>query len=607
MKDSDGSSDEIKSTKNREETASSFLEFIEKARKGEQISSEAIVKYATYFKDDLTLDNMPRMQLINMCRYMGIPPYGNDTVLRFQLRHKVRGLIEDDQRILWEGIDSLTKMELREACQERGMRSTGLSKEGYRRALQQWIDLSVNRNVPISLLVMSRTFFLQEETLDSQGSTSEENVAGLADAISGLDKELVNEVILESVSKDTKNDPELLKLKLDVLKAQNELIEEENQQREAELAKAEAEKAEKEKAAELANTEAEKAEKDKESELEVDVGIDTTTSQPPVGKKDTIISLDEFTTNIEEEKKSHIEKRETETLVEDKEEDKKEDDDEEERSLSTEELDAIAQIVSPDPVSVEREKLANLKAALSESDDKEHEGESDEQFDSDEIVDASEAAPETNKGDIQQETSMTVENMDTIASEEISSMDKKVAKDAEETTKISLDGEIEDKDSNEEASKESKEEPISAEEEEEEVVDYADEKFDKALSRLKSKVESMVGNIEIQLSDVEAKIGDKLHLLDKDTDGILSREEMAICLQTVLKRKLTFEEAMAIASDIDENKDGLFSVEELSKWLETNKLVKLAEEGRDAEVDKIIETQAAKMKEERIEKEKKEP
>jgi len=39
-------------------------------------------------------------------------------------------------------------------------------------------------------------------------------------------------------------------------------------------------------------------------------------------------------------------------------------------------------------------------------------------------------------------------------------------------------------------------------------------------------------------------------------------------------------------------------MEELSKWLETNKLVKLVEEGRDAEVDKIIESQAAKMKEE---------
>jgi hypothetical protein len=38
-------------------------------------------------------------------------------------------------------------------------------------------------------------------------------------------------------------------------------------------------------------------------------------------------------------------------------------------------------------------------------------------------------------------------------------------------------------------------------------------------------------------------------------------------------------------------------LDELSKWLETNKLVKLVEEGRDAEVDKIIETQAAKVKE----------
>merc|ERR1712038_2229411 len=136
---------------------------INKARKGEMFPPEVIIRYSTYFKDDLTLDNMPRMQLINMCKYMSIPPYGNDQLLRLQLRHKIRVLQEDDQRILWEGIDSLTKMELREACQERGMRSTGLSKDAYKSALQQWINLSVNRNVPISLLIMSRTFFLHEE------------------------------------------------------------------------------------------------------------------------------------------------------------------------------------------------------------------------------------------------------------------------------------------------------------------------------------------------------------------------------------------------------------------------------------------------------------
>jgi hypothetical protein len=33
-------------------------------------------------------------------------------------------------------------------------------------------------------------------------------------------------------------------------------------------------------------------------------------------------------------------------------------------------------------------------------------------------------------------------------------------------------------------------------------------------------------------------------------DGILSREEMAECLQQVLKREITFEEAMEIASEM---------------------------------------------------------
>merc|ERR1712127_861867 len=104
----------------------------------------------------------------------------------------------------------------------------------------------------------------------------------------------------------------------------------------------------------------------------------------------------------------------------------------------------------------------------------------------------------------------------------------------------------------------------------------------------------MVGNIEDQPTDVEEKIGDKLHFLDKDMDAIISNEEMAECLQTVLKRELTTEEAQAIAADMDENEDGVFTVEELSKWLETNKLVKLVEDGRHEEVDQMIAEQATK-------------
>ena len=52
--------------KAQHETAASMLGFLEKARNGEMLPPDVIIRYANYFKDDLTLDNMPRMQLINM-------------------------------------------------------------------------------------------------------------------------------------------------------------------------------------------------------------------------------------------------------------------------------------------------------------------------------------------------------------------------------------------------------------------------------------------------------------------------------------------------------------------------------------------------------------
>jgi hypothetical protein len=102
----------------------------------------------------------------------------------------------------------------------------------------------------------------------------------------------------------------------------------------------------------------------------------------------------------------------------------------------------------------------------------------------------------------------------------------------------------------------------------------------------------MVNKIETQLSDVHIKIGEKLHYLDKDMDGILSREEMAEVLSQVLKN-ISFEEALEIADGIDDNKDGVFTVQELIQWIETNKLVKFEKEGRDAEMDKIMESQSS--------------
>jgi len=536
---------------------------------------------------------MSRMQLINMCKYMGIPPYGADALLRFQLRHKVKSLKEDDQRILWEGIESLTKQELREACRERGMRSTGLKKEEYKKALQEWLDISVNRHVPVTLLIMSRTFFLQDpqkKPKKSQEETTEKeekSMVEIADAISGFEKGVLNEVVLEAVAKE--EDPDYIKLKLESLKTQNELIDEEYEIRQNE--KLEKERLEKE----------EKEREEKEKEL----------AAAAAAEKTDVITEEKNVAEagIEERKEMTID--DTKPIIEPTTSDEKaiqpspeEEEEEEEFDLSTQEMEAISQLISPNAVTIEREEFERLKAAMSSAD--EEEKEADEEIDDKEtdkkVIQMEEPAKEDEdklkvtvivEKEKQEKDGMDSETADAKAAKIISDMDAQASKVADESTFISLDGKekpVEEEDK----SLTAPEEVLPTDEEEEEERDT---KLDKSISRLKSRVEAMVGKIERQLTDVEKKIGDRLHLLDKDSDGVISVEEMTVCLRSVLKRNLTEEEVMAIVDDMDENEDGAITVAELALWIDTNKFVKLAEEGRDAELDREIEKKMEKKEE----------
>jgi len=535
----------------QEESAASMLEFLEKARNGEMLPPDVIIQFSHHFKDDLTLDNMPRMQLINMCKYMNIPPYGADTFLRFQLRHHIRTLIEDDQRILWEGIDSLNKMELREACRERGMRSTGLTTDGYKRALQQWLDLSVNKNIPISLLVMSRTFFLRDE-VDFTGAANEEtSVAGLADAISGMDQDIVNEVVLEvATSEERKSNPDVTKIKLEVLEAQNERILEEQKEWEA-AQKKEAKDKEKEKA------EFEEMEAEEKTITPADEILQLPDEQKrPIPTIPEVVTTDEVTS--------------TKTAHDD-------DDDDEEHNLTSHEMDAISQLINPDPVNKERESLEQIKAAMKSEDEVE---DTEEEVENIVQIAAETEEPAPVKDEIL-EPLASADAVDETARQVIEKADEKVAVEADEMTKI----EISSADSDDVAESSS-----------------SDNSLDKAIANLKARVEKMVDTIETQMTSVEGKIGDKLHFLDKDMDGVLTQEEMAHALQTVLKRDISFEEAMEIAEDMDENEDGFFTVEELIGWIETHKTEQLIKEGRTAELENAFENKGEKSSDESTQK-----
>ncbi|KAI9279359.1 LETM1-like protein-domain-containing protein [Sporodiniella umbellata] len=204
--------------------ANAFGAFFHKVRMtGEQASTEDLLKIASRFEDELTLDNLSRPQLVSICRYMTINAFGTDNFLRFQIRNRMRQIKRDDSEIQQEGIDHLTIQELQAACVARGIRTMGTSPGRMRDELSQWLDLHLNHKVPSTLLILSRAFSFTDSRVTPEDA--------LRATFQSLPDNLVNEAelqVLETMGAST------YKHKLDVLEQQEELIEDESEQEEKE-------------------------------------------------------------------------------------------------------------------------------------------------------------------------------------------------------------------------------------------------------------------------------------------------------------------------------------------------------------------------------------
>ncbi|XP_026660072.2 mitochondrial proton/calcium exchanger protein-like isoform X2 [Phoenix dactylifera] len=214
---------EVKNSRSGEikQTAEDLDEFLNKVRTGARVSNDEILNFAKLFNDELTLDNISRPRLVNMCKYMGISPYGTDNYLRFMLRRKLRWIKNDDILIRAEGVESLSECELRQACRDRGHLGL-LSTDEMRQQLRDWLDLSLNRSVPSSLLILSRAF-----TVSGKMKPEEAVVATL----SSLPDEVVDTVGTGLPSEDAVSER---RRKLDYLEMQEELIKEEEREQEKE-------------------------------------------------------------------------------------------------------------------------------------------------------------------------------------------------------------------------------------------------------------------------------------------------------------------------------------------------------------------------------------
>lgn len=56
-----------------------------------------MLKFSKLFKDEITLDSLPRPQLVALCRVLELRPIGTSNFLRFQLTLKLRSLAIDDK------------------------------------------------------------------------------------------------------------------------------------------------------------------------------------------------------------------------------------------------------------------------------------------------------------------------------------------------------------------------------------------------------------------------------------------------------------------------------------------------------------------------------
>lgn len=203
-------------------TAEDLDEFLNRVRRGAGVSNEEILGFAKLFNDELTLDNISRPRLVNMCKYMGISPFGTDSYLRFMLRKRLQSIKSDDKLIQAEGVDSLSEAELREDCRERGMLGL-LSVEEMRQQLRDWLDLSLNHSVPSSLLILSRAFTISGKLKPEEAVRA---------TLSSLPDEVVDTVGVTSLpSEDSVSER---RRKLEFLEMQEELIKEEEDRKEGE-------------------------------------------------------------------------------------------------------------------------------------------------------------------------------------------------------------------------------------------------------------------------------------------------------------------------------------------------------------------------------------
>ncbi|EAL68408.1 hypothetical protein DDB_G0278471 [Dictyostelium discoideum AX4] len=211
---------EISSESKKDTKTEDFFNFMTKVKSGQTVTSDEVLKMSQYFKDDIIMEKITRSQLLMMHRYLAgsnfISKWYSNEYLKAQIYKKLDKIKQDDILIKKEGLSSLTLEELVDAAITRGFKVEGYNRKFIEGQLDQWLDLSLNKSLPPSILILSRAFTL------SPGVTTNE---ALEDTLEHIPQDVLNEVVKDLPSDlSTEQGQEMVKEKINELTKEQQEI-----------------------------------------------------------------------------------------------------------------------------------------------------------------------------------------------------------------------------------------------------------------------------------------------------------------------------------------------------------------------------------------------
>eukprot|EP00013_Stygamoeba_regulata_P015059 CAMPEP_0177680450 /NCGR_PEP_ID=MMETSP0447-20121125/30178_1 /TAXON_ID=0 /ORGANISM="Stygamoeba regulata, Strain BSH-02190019" /LENGTH=968 /DNA_ID=CAMNT_0019189779 /DNA_START=104 /DNA_END=3010 /DNA_ORIENTATION=- len=558
-----------------------FATMMTKVRAGEILSADEIVGVAKHFKDEVTLDQLGREQLVALCRLLNQKPFGTTGFLRYRLKRVVQDLKKDDRLIAEEGVKELNLEELQQACQARGMRSLNLSANSMRKQLEQWLELSLHRDVPISLLIMSRAFLLTARER-KPAKVAEE----LQEIMSTLPEGLLEEVELELDGANNDRKLEVLKHHLEQLA--EDIEEEPDTQKLIDREKREA----------------------SSTAQRLGEMISSLSADSALAKERAEID------RLREEKEEFAAQRAKEAA----EKEAQEAQEAQERALAEAAAEAEARLVAAQEAAEQKltgetdgkatsaakseEKAARDLAAKEEklvlSDEPKQEQQQQQQQLSDEPKQQQEQQQQQ-AGDDKQEQKQQKRTDSAAAADDKASEVTSLATETEEVAVTErTSGEevaVLDAEAAAEAAESLSAEELARQQQEEEQ--RAKKKRETATTRLSTRVDKMLASLVSDLSEAEAELGESFHLLDLDHDGVITVNELEGVL-SYLKEIPSESELADVLSRLDPDSDGKISLEEMARLAESGnagdvKLVQMM-----AELSKMKDANAAAIQAEKL-------